>query len=650
MSNKTISLKYQPASNTQSENNIPNSLQISNQSSIIEPNQSFSISLNSLKSSSTNTESAIFDFFLYNKLNSRSAYFNSLTQPSGLLESTGPVTVNTSNLNFQITLNAGYSLQDSSSAIYFHLSCSLCLGVYPLKIALLNPSSRVISSFVITHITVLPSSSASKLSINIDIPLLYPAMENTPNPEKYFSGTQIKYLIGELTAVDQYAGLPINLDISPEGYILLKHLSDKDGLKLQKLLTKTLKMPNVTPFSTTFGQVNLSQMAVSGLGQDICQQFTDGLNILDGISSNVQPIYSAPTGLSQSALNYLSKCGISGVVLGSKNLTTLSTPFGQTEPFNISNSTLTGLSDDPQLIKDTVTSSNPVQQANNLVGDLAQLYYDFPNSTFNRVVTLQLPQSSQIDPLFLTTLLSALKSNPALNTVSSVEAETYSIGVLYNPAIRSLTNPTVTTTSSPAINIARTILSGLNQIVPQGLSELNASSGLSVQQLFDVLESTNLTAALQYRWLNLIQQEVNFLKKQITLPSQQNITITSSTASIPITILRSNTNTSFNIKITLKDNGVEFKGGNTRTITLDKQQNTVYFNISPRSPGSSILTVTVQSPSGNFTLLQQTYTIHSSAISVLGLILTGLAALLLIWWWIKTFFKNKRLKIASKLH
>ncbi len=629
------------ANNNSTQSPLNTGLQIVNQSSSIQPNQNFNVSI---KTTSPNSQSEIFDFYLYNKLNSRSAYYSSLNQPYNLIESSGAITATASDLNFQIDLNAGFSSQNTPNNIYFHLSCRSCLGVYPLKIAQLNPVTRQINSYVITHICVLPATAIAKLNLNIVIPMLFPAGNNVPVASQYFNVSEIQNLSQDLTVLEHYKSLAVNIDLSPEGYLLLKNQTSQSYSQLKKLLQSVLKIPNRLLLSETFAPIDSPQLLTAGLGGDICKQITDGLNVLDNISTNVQSVFSPSENLSEASLSELSKCGISDIILNNKNLTSVSLPFGISEPFNITNSSVIGLEKDTQLTKDMLVSSNPIQQANNIIGDLAQLYYDFPNSTSNRVLNLDLPNNTQINPQFLTALLNGLQNNSVLGTTSATEAATYPVGVLYNPTNRSILNPPISNLTTTTITQAKAIQSGLAQIDQNQISFLPTLTDMSVSEAIDVLESDNITQDQQQQWLSAIQKLVNNLRDQITLPSQQTITITSNTANIPITVLKNDSYNTYLVKIVLKDNGLSFKSGSSRLISISKQQNTLYFSISPRSPGSSVLSVTVESPSGNLILLQQNYTIHSSAFSFLGLLLTAAAGLLIIWWWVKYALNKRRLK------
>jgi hypothetical protein len=627
---------------TSANTGLNNVIQITGQSPTVLPNQAFSLSL---QINAATTSQSILDFYLYNKLNSRSAYFQSLTTPYGQFETTGPVNVSSDKLNFQIALNGSYSQINTSTNIYFHLNCTNCLGVYPLKVALLNPTTRQIESYVITHITVLPSTSLSKLNLALVLPFLYSNSNNVPNSSSYFATTNISEIENELKVLSEFKSASVNLNISPEGYRMLQSSSNSSLLALQKLLLKTAELGSKSLVENTFAPVNLSQMTDSSLGQNICGQFGAGLKVLHQISSNIEPTYVSNNDLSTGILGFLSKCNITSLVINNKNLVPVSVQYGQTEPFLVANTQITGLESDQQLSHDISVTQNPILQADNIIGDLAQLFYDFPNSQFNRVLVLNIGTNQNISPLFLQTLLSALTTNSVIGTTTTMEATTYPSGVLYNPSNRNLIAPKVPSLNLQLINQINNTVSGLNQINGSNPNNIPNLSAISINNVSEIEESYTLTPTQQQLWSKTLNTFIDALKNQITLPQQQTITVAANTAQIPITIFQNkNSSSIYNVKVVLSDNGVIFQHGNSVILTLTKQQNTVYFTLSPRSVGSTNLTVSIESPSGNLTLLQQVYTIHSSAISILGLIITVGAALLIGWWWLKTFIRKRKLK------
>ena len=627
---------------TSANTGLNNVIQIIGQSPTVLPNQAFSLSL---QINSATTSQSILDFYLYNKLDSRSAYFQSLTTPYGQFETTGPVNVSSDKLNFQIALNGSYSQINTSTNIYFHLNCTNCLGVYPLKVALLNPTTRQIESYVITHITVLPSTSLSKLNLALVLPFLYSNSNNVPNSSSYFATTNISEIENELKVLLEFKSASVNLNISPEGYRMLQSSSNSSLLALQKLLLKTAELGSKSLVENTFAPVNLSQMTDSSLGHNICGQFGAGLKVLHQISSNIEPTYVSNNDLSTGILGILSKCNITSLVINNKNLVPVSVQYGQSEPFLVANTQITGLESDQQLSHDISITQNPILQADNIIGDLAQLFYDFPNSQFNRVLVLNIGTNQNISPQFLQTLLSALTTNSVIGTTTTMEATTYPSGVLYNPSNRNLIAPKVPSLNLQLINQINNTVSGLNQINGSNPNNIPNLSAISINNVSEIEESYTLTPTQQQLWSKTLNSFADALKNQITLPQQQTITVAANTAQIPITIFQNkNSSSIYNVKVVLSDNGVIFQHGNSVILTLTKQQNTVYFTLSPRSVGSTNLTVSIESPSGNLTLLQQVYTIHSSAISILGLIITVGAALLIGWWWLKTFIRKRKLK------
>ena len=120
----------------------------------------------------------------------------------------------------------------------------------------------------------------------------------------------------------------------------------------------------------------------------------------------------------------------------------------------------------------------------------------------------------------------------------------------------------------------------------------------------------------------------------VVAPTEQSITLTARDADIPLT-LRNRLDVPVTVLIELAaDSRVEFRGeGGRITRELAPGDQEIRIPIHTRVPGDAPIDITVLTPDGVVALDQVEYTVRSTAISGIGVILSaGAAAFLLVWW------------------
>jgi Family of unknown function (DUF6049) len=128
----------------------------------------------------------------------------------------------------------------------------------------------------------------------------------------------------------------------------------------------------------------------------------------------------------------------------------------------------------------------------------------------------------------------------------------------------------------------------------------------------------------------------------VSLAIQGTITFTSRTAPIPVSVLSS---APFHIKVVLSldSDKFSFPDGNTRTLTLDRPTTPVRIQARSRTSGDRLpVGVTLTTPDGQLVLARSALTVHSTSISLVGVGLTVLAALVLLVWWGRTWRRSRR--------
>jgi hypothetical protein len=128
----------------------------------------------------------------------------------------------------------------------------------------------------------------------------------------------------------------------------------------------------------------------------------------------------------------------------------------------------------------------------------------------------------------------------------------------------------------------------------------------------------------------------------VSLASQATITFTSRTAAIPVSVLSS---APFPIKVvvSLESNKFNFPDGSSRTLTLDRPTTPVRIQAHSRTSGDRLpVDVTLTTPDGRLVIARADLTVRSTSISLVGVALTALAAVVLLVWWGRTWRRSRR--------
>jgi hypothetical protein len=142
--------------------------------------------------------------------------------------------------------------------------------------------------------------------------------------------------------------------------------------------------------------------------------------------------------------------------------------------------------------------------------------------------------------------------------------------------------------------------------------------------------------------LDVFTHQLDGVLGDVSLAIQGTITFTSRTAAIPVSVLSS---APFHIKVVLSldSDKFSFPDGDTRTLTLDRPTTPVRIQAHSRTSGDRLpVGVTLTTPDGQLVLARSTLTVHATSISLVGVALTALAALVLLVWWGRTWRRSRR--------
>ncbi len=529
-----------------------------------------------------------------------------------------------------------------------------CSGVYPLQVSLvdiLTGQPVTVDSFT-TYVIVVPSRVApqERLRFSFVVPLgvspAFTATGKTAVPRGIVSGIET---IARAEA--SWPQAPLTVDLF--GQTLLGLSRSREHAKLVKALASHAAALVDGPFSA----VNPTRLIRAGLADDLASQFDRSRQVFAKVlrSSESSRIYVATTPIGAHGLEALAADGIGQIVVPENNLASLPNgapattqwPYTLSGPFRIAGSTVEGLQADAGLAAHLSGPASPALRAQQLFADLAELYFDSPNFPQPRGVALVAPEYWVPATGFLSATLQGLVSSPIVTTVPISELfKAVPPGTCQEPpsrvtgcsaAVRSIVSPKLRASgsiTSGQVKAARSQLAQLSSIIPSNTVTIS-----SLDDMILLAETAALDAGARRAYLSAPLAMMGKLGSDLSLPAGRTVTVTSSSARVPIAI----TSTSRTpIHVILLVSGPNLTTSTDVPVLLKHGTTSFIVRVGTRTSGDSTLQLRLVSPAGLIELANAEFTIRSTAISGVAIALTVAAAAFLLSWWVRSASRRRR--------
>jgi hypothetical protein len=521
-----------------------------------------------------------------------------------------------------------------------------CGDVYPVSIALLRQGSSTPLARITTFLTYqeagLPgsiSTSGGPLRVGLVLPVSNAATAGT---------------VG--TALAKYRDtVPVTLAADPGGIERSYATEPKQAPRAVAQLgsldgEQTLDQPLVP--------VDVAALSAAGIGGEIGAQIQRGDEVLHavGLRPAVGPWIDTTTPFTQSdagdLASGLQRTGTSQLVLNDGDLassTVSNLTFAQ--PFTLDlghQNAVTAFATDSTLdARFTSDPTNPVLAAEQLLAGLSFVHFENASLSDARGVVVTPPAGWRASSLFLDTLLNGLSDNAALMPVTLSQLFTQvPIGGNHEPTTRRLQAGPATRgishTAADKIALARQQLSSYAAAI-QG-------HPLAMTTLADALlatEAQRLGAAARTAALAAYERAFVAQTEQVSLAGEETVTFTAQRASIPITVL-SSAPYPVTVVVTLTSDKFTFPDGASHQLVLDRPTTSWRFTAQARTSGDRLpIDVTLHTQNGQLLLAHTVLTVHSTAISFVGVALTILAGAVLLAWWARTWRRARRKRLRA---
>jgi hypothetical protein len=144
---------------------------------------------------------------------------------------------------------------------------------------------------------------------------------------------------------------------------------------------------------------------------------------------------------------------------------------------------------------------------------------------------------------------------------------------------------------------------------------------------------------------------IDAVEGRVSTPPTFTLTLTARDGTIPLTI-RNDSGVPVRVRVHLRSQKLEFPEGDTLELELTEPITRIDIPVRSRATGAFPLRIDVRTPDDRHSLSMSRYTVRSTAISGVGLVLSLGAGLFLAVWWARHWHKTRRSKklIATESH
>lgn len=529
-------------------------------------------------------------------------------------------------------------------------------GIYPVQVRLLRADGTILARLT-TYLVRTPQdpSQATPLRAALLIELGAPLALDT-NGEAVVDRSGLGPLKTLVAALRAHPDVPTTLVPSPQSLDALRSSPDRaDRVLLNQVLA--LGGAGNQVLAPTYVPLDVSAWTQAGLLDPLTRQRLIGTNVLDALRlSSDNRTWTAGADLTSAALGRLLDRGVQQLVVPETGLAPLDParfPDSPTEPFKVP--TDQGIPTpawqiDDRLQQAFTRTTDPVLGANELLAELTLTSFE-QNGTAGGVV-LAPPDGWHPSAGFLRVLLDGLRpANPvvAATTVDQLFALVPPAGSNGAAATRKgdrgvdLVRPLAPKAPPPLGTFPDQLRSVSQKLASYG-SMVGPTSGrlTRFQHRLDLAGSSDLSPGRRDALLALVAQRLDRQFKRVSTPRREKVTLTARDADFPLT-LQNTLGYPVDVVIDLQaSNRLTFPDGNRIQKRLVGQRTRVKLRVRAPVSGDTPLQVTVRSPDGNIVLAESTYTVRSTAVSGVGIVLTGGAALFLLIWWVRHWRSSAR--------
>jgi hypothetical protein len=516
-------------------------------------------------------------------------------------------------------------------------------GVYPVRVELRDRLTRTTVDRFVTHLLHMPEVHVTpKLGLSLVFPVHAP-------PALQPDGTRVLPDPDTLTAmaqgVDAVRSTPFTLAPTPETVGALATSSDaKAKALLASLRSAAAERPLL---GGSYVPTNLAALMGGGLDGEVAAQLNRGAATLgETLTARLDSrTWLAEEALDPRVIDTLAGRGYDRMITAEPVLSPIpDQKLTLTRPFVLTgrSTRVQAASADAGLTAHFNASANQGLAAHQLLADLAVVYLDRPGDDERRGLVAVAPRGWRPTRQFtdvvtvglaLSPILEAISLDTLFSTVPTAEDDA-GANLVRRPAIHT---PGSLAEVATDLGEARRNLDSLGSVLGSG----NGTSAVIEEQLL-VAESSDLENARQREaYVAGAERQIQAQLSAIEMPEGRSFTLTARTGEIPVTF-KNNTGKPVRVVVKIESDKLDFPGGTTVDLELNRLNTTQRFPVVARASGAFPIRITLESPDGHLVVGRARITVRSTAASGASLVVAMGAATFLAVWWGRNAMKGRR--------
>ena len=501
-------------------------------------------------------------------------------------------------------------------------------GVYPVQLLVTDASGNVLTSLV-TYLLLLPPTADKFPPLGVAVvmeiggpPGLKP--DGTVQPDD----ATIGHVNDRIKALEQAPNVPLTVAAVPETLDTLAGWGEP-GVNTLDRLRRAVGTREV--LSRPYVDLDLDSLVAAGLLPQTAPEAMAGAQVLrERLREPLEQTWLTGPTVGDAEVNALRDLGISRVVMPESAVEGLADPPEGPVPVGPVDLTdggpLAAVSDDA--LASRLLGDDGALDVQRFLAELTMIQLSRPSIT-DRAVVVRIPEDAPVDPEVLGRALEALTGG-ATQAISMSEyfaltpvggEEPVVIDRTADEAVtdlRSLTRP---------LENAQRAVSGLAATLD------NRTTIQSLHRSLLISLGADLTMAQRRAYIGRVGAVVGRVADGVNAPPDFTITLTARTGTIPLTI-ENRTNQTVSVDVLLQSSQLEFPDGDQMNdVDVPVGGRRIDLKVRTRTSGAFPLHITLASPDRNVVYDRTTFTIRSTAVSGVGLVLSvGAGAFLLIWW------------------
>jgi hypothetical protein len=524
-------------------------------------------------------------------------------------------------------------------------------GVYPVEVVALDPDGDELDD-VVTVLVVRPPASDSTPPLAVAV--LAEVGTDPARPPKASNAAALAEVLGDV------GGVATTLAVGP-AYAddLAAQVDDGDADARAALEALRATATDHPLLDLPYVPTSPDGLAADGLDDVVASERKAGTAALQSVLGTTpsQHTWVATNDLGAVGLRALADLGLDRVLVSpsrvervADGVLTPARPFALAPPRDGSRrptgpaEPVRALVTDTRLTEALRADGPPALVAARAVGELAMLWFEQPGVA--RAVVA--PVDPSIDPAAVRGVLDALAA-PELFHPVSLDAAFDAADPLEGSRGSLLRRALVPDgTGGLPGGILQGVL-GLRAERASLIATVGSASRPEVVELDrHLLRATaaGLGSADRGRELAAARAAIDGLADSVSTAPAVTITLTARSGTLPLTI-HNDSGGPIKVRLEFRSPKLELPGGDTRDVTLTDQTTRLDVDVRTRSSGAFEVDVDVLSPDGALTLATTRFSVRSTAVSGVGLVLSIGAALFLAVWWARHWRQRRNEKLVD---